>query len=64
MSAKKRSLTEEEFAKEVGSWHPETIARLRRAGKIDHCKRGRLIWYLNPEHVESFHRKFEKKAAA
>lgn len=63
MSGKKRILSENEFAKEVG-WHRESIAKMRREGKIDHCKQGRKVWYLNPEHVESFHLKFQQMAAA
>jgi hypothetical protein len=58
---KKRVMNEAEFAEAVGGWHRETIARLRREGLIDHCKKGRMIWYL-PEHVDSFHRRFERKA--
>jgi DNA-binding transcriptional regulator PaaX len=64
MSAvKTKVLSEEQFAKEVG-WHRESIARMRRNGEIDHCKEGRKVWYLSPDHVESFHRRFEKKIAA
>lgn len=63
MGVKKRILTEEEFAKEV-RWNPDTIGRLRRQKKIDHCRNGRKIWYLNPEHIESFNKKFERLAAA
>jgi len=56
-------ISEEQFAAIVG-WHKETIAQMRRDGKIDHCREGRKIWYLVPEHVDSFSRRFERKAQA
>lgn len=58
----KKVLTEDEFAYLVNH-HPETVAKMRRKGEIDHCKRGRKVWYLNPEHVEAFNRRFEVRAA-
>lgn len=58
----KTVLTEDEFAILV-QHHPETIAKMRRNGEIDHCKRGRKIWYLNPKHVDAFNQKFEVQAA-
>lgn len=58
----KRYYTEKEFAAIVG-WHKESIADMRRAGKLDHCREGRKIWYL-PEHINSFNRRFEKKVEA
>jgi len=58
-----RNISEAEFAKAVG-WHRETIARMRREGKIDHCQEGRKIWYVYPSHVIAFNHRFEKPAAA
>jgi hypothetical protein len=52
------TLTEEEFALLV-KHHRETVAKMRRHGEIEHCKRGRKVWYLNPKHVDAFNRKFE-----
>lgn len=59
----KRNLSEEEFAKEVG-WHRESIAKLRRAGKIVHCQEGRKVWYVYPDHVDAFNSRFEQKPEA
>lgn len=61
MSTEKQNLTEEQFAKLVG-WHRESIAKMRREGKIDHCQEGRKVWYVVPDHFESFNRKFERAA--
>jgi hypothetical protein len=58
----KRVLTETEFAILVNH-HPETIGKMRRKGEINHCKRGRKVWYLNPQHVDAFNQKFEVRAA-
>lgn len=59
----KPTLTEPEFASLVNH-HPETVAKMRRAGEIDFCQRGRKVWYLNPKHIDAFNQKFEKRAAA
>lgn len=59
----KRILTETEFAALVRH-HPVTVGNMRRKGLIDYCQNGRKYFYLNPEHVESFIRRSEKKAAA
>lgn len=58
----KAVLTEIEFAALV-SHHPVTVGNMRRKGEIDHCKRGRKVWYLNPKHVDAFNQKFEVQAA-
>lgn len=58
----KLMLSEIEFAALVRH-HPVTVGNMRRKGEIDHCKRGRKVWYLQ-KHVEAFNQKFEKPAAA
>lgn len=66
LSAEKRLrqkpvLSEDEFAVLVRH-HKETVAKMRRNGEIDHCQRGRKVWYLNPKHIDAFNQKFEKVA--
>ena len=60
MEVEKRYYTEKEFAAIVG-WHKESVANMRREGKIAHCKEGRKVWYL-PEHIDAFNHRFERKA--
>lgn len=61
--SKERILTEAEFAILVRH-HPKTIGKMRRRGDIDYCQRGGKYFYKNPEHVEAFINRSEKKAAA
>lgn len=53
-----KNVNEGQFAKIVG-WHRESIAKLRRAGKVVHCKEGRKVWYVIPDHVIAFNRQRE-----
>lgn len=57
----KLMLSEDEFARLVRH-HRETVAKMRRNGEIEHCQRGRKVWYLQ-KHVDAFNQKFEKAAA-
>lgn len=59
---RKRILTEAEFAVLVRH-HRVTIGNMRRKGEIDFCQRGRKYFYKNPEHVESFLNRSEKRVA-
>jgi predicted site-specific integrase-resolvase len=55
----KATLTEREFCEAVGI-HRVTAFRLRRQGKLPHCKIGSKIVYL-PRHIEEFLRLHEQR---
>jgi excisionase family DNA binding protein len=55
-------LTEAEFAKRVGV-SKNTVGRLRRAGKIDYHRYGRIVYYLQ-EDVDSWHATMKRPAWA
>jgi len=55
-------LTEMEFAKRVGV-SKQTVGRLRRAGKIDYHRYGRIVYYLE-EDVTAWHETMKRPAWA
>jgi excisionase family DNA binding protein len=55
-------LTEREFAKRVGV-SLNTVGRLRRSGKIDYHRYGRIVYYLQ-EDIDSWHQKMKRSAWA
>lgn len=58
-----RIVKEDEFAHLVG-WYHGTIARMRRAGKIEYQRDGRYgIHYLVPDHITSFHSRIQKRGS-
>jgi hypothetical protein len=55
----RRTINERVFATTVGLSY-QKIKQMRQQGGLKHLRVGRRIFYLYPEHVEDFLRKFEQ----